>query len=309
MGSSNYSRDAYSHISANLKGKTVDQTFTQQAAKKIHNSMSPVGVAFRESRDSANHPESLAVMVWLDGTGSMGEIPRVLVSEKLDKIMGTLIDHEIKDSSVFFGVIGDVKCDEFPLQVGQFESGADELVKCLTTSYLEGGGGGNGGESYSLAHYFGGKHTSIDCFEKRQQKGFLFTIGDEPNHSRINKDEFRKVFESGEFENMSDTECLDMAQRLYHVFHIHINHSSDPSYDSQPVSYWKKLLGERLIIAENYNNVAEIIASTIAAIHGIDLESVLKSFDAGTAADVRTALAPVNLSMAKNDAHGGVVTL
>ena len=41
-------------------------------AKKLHQSLNAHGVKVRESRDSDNHPESNAICVFFDVTGSMG---------------------------------------------------------------------------------------------------------------------------------------------------------------------------------------------------------------------------------------------
>ena len=147
---------------------------------ELSNAMNPNGVMLRESRDSDEHPNTVSIILALDVTGSMGSIPHFLVKEGLPHIMGNIIQRGIKDPQLLFLAVGDHECDQCPLQVGQFESSDELLDKWLTDVYLEGGGGGNAGESYLLAWYFAGFHTVLDSFKKRQQKGFLFTIGDEP---------------------------------------------------------------------------------------------------------------------------------
>src|SRR5262249_19070808 len=49
-----------------------------QSQRKVHDNMNPSGVGVRESRDSGNHPESRAVGVMFDVTGSMQGVPRIL---------------------------------------------------------------------------------------------------------------------------------------------------------------------------------------------------------------------------------------
>ena len=312
MGSSSYSHDAYSYFSSSAKTKSVDDVFIQNKTKTIATTMDPKGITFREARDSATHPESIAIMIWLDVTGSMGKIPEIIVKEKLDKIMSTLIDHDVKDAAVFFGAFGDhntgYRSDNYPLQVGQFESGTDELVKCLSSVYIEGGGGGNSMESYCLGHFFAGKHTSIDCYEKRGKKGFLFTIGDEMNHTLFSAEDQIKIFGYEQAEDVTDKQMLEMAQRMYNVFHIHCN---ETGYKDSPsvLGYWKDLLGERLIIMDDYNTVAEIIASTVAVMNGVSIDTVTSSFDALTAGKVKTALAKVDTSVTNYSQNSGVVAL
>ena len=135
--------------------------------KTVNSAMNPFDVKIRESRDSKEHPNSLAIVLALDVTGSMGSIPHFLVKEGLPDIMESVIKTGIKDPQILFVGIGDHECDAAPLQVGQFESSDELLDHWLTKLYLEGGGGGNDGESYLLAWYFAGYRTAIDCFEKR----------------------------------------------------------------------------------------------------------------------------------------------
>lgn len=267
--------------------------------------MSPKGVKFRESRDSDAHPNTFGVCVFLDVTGSMHHIPEKLVREKLGHLMSSMIKHGLPDAQVLFGAIGDQYSDQYPLQVGQFESGTEELNKWLTNVYLEGNGGGQHMESYPLAWFFAARHTSCDGFEKRGHKGLLFTIGDEAPWNKLGSDEIKNIF--GEVdEEVSAEQLLAEVQRSYHVFHIHTN---EASYRNSPevLEPWKKLLNERLLICNDYTQIAELIASTVAVIHGIDLDKFTSDFDSKTASDVKNALAKVSNSLAKPTS--GVMTL
>ena len=139
MGGSSWSSDAYKNLSNSYATKSKSAIFT---STKLTSTMSPHGIKFRESRDSDAHPKSLAINLYLDVTGSMGDIPNFLIKEKLGTLMETLIKHGIEHPQVLFGGIGDQYSDQAPLQVGQFESGTEELNKWLTELYLEGNGGG-----------------------------------------------------------------------------------------------------------------------------------------------------------------------
>lgn len=306
MGGSNWSDDAYSHISKSYSTKSTDDIFVNNKAGKAGNDMLPHGVKFRECRDSDAHPSAFGVCVYLDVTGSMGRIPEVLVREKLGTLMSTLISHGINDAQVLFGAIGDHKSDNFPLQVGQFESGTEELNKWLSSVYLEGNGGGQNKESYSLAWLFAARHTSTDSFERRNTKNLLFTIGDEAAWDKLEASKLKEIMGYAEAEDISDEAILAEAQRTYHVFHIHVNEGSHRD-DSQVLGYWKKMLNERLIICNDYNQIAELIASTVAVIHGLDLDTFTSSFDPKTAIDVKNALVKINTSVSKTD--GGVINL
>jgi hypothetical protein len=150
MGSTRYDIDArYDRArKAGYGTKSAGEIFTQNAKRQAHPSMIPHGVAFRESRDSEVHPHSVPIILGLDVTGSMGHIPYELIREGLPKLMGGIIQGGVPDPALLFLGIGDHECDNYPLQVGQFESGDEELDMWLTRTYIESGGGGNGGESY-----------------------------------------------------------------------------------------------------------------------------------------------------------------
>lgn len=231
-------------------------------ARSVNNAMDPNGVDVRESRDSDEHPNSLAIVLALDVTGSMGSIPHYLVKQGLPDVMDGIIQCGIKDPQVLFLGIGDHECDSSPLQVGQFESSDELLDKWLTDIYLEGGGGGNDGESYMLAWYFAAKHTSIDCFDKRKQKGFLFTVGDEPVLPELPKSAVKGIMGDGQHETMTSLELIDKASERYSLYHLHIKNGSN-GRRQDVMDGWKQLLSDRLIIVEDHKDVPKIIARIV----------------------------------------------
>lgn len=305
MQKSYWSDDAYSHLQKDHATKSTQQLFPNQT---VAGDMSPKNVKFRESRDSSLFPQSEAIAVFMDETGSMGSIPEALCRQKLGTLMNTLHQHKVPQAQVLFGGIGDHYSDNFPLQVGQFETGTEELNKWLTAIVLEGKGGGQDMESYSLAWLFAARHTSIDCFEKRGEKGFLFTIGDEFVHPVLEKDFLTSLLGYDFPEDISAESILAEAQRMYHVFHLHI-HQTPTGSSPVIIEKWQKLLGERVLIVEDYNNVAEIMASTVAVIRGADLKNVLAGFDDHTAQQVSNALVKINRDLTTEKQQEGIVTL
>lgn len=232
------------------------------AERSINNAMSPYGIGVRESRDSTEHPESLAIIIALDVTGSMGSVPHYLVKDGLPNIVDKIIKGGVPSPQVLFLGIGDHECDSAPLQVGQFESSDELLDKWLTSVYLEGGGGGNAGESYLLAWYFAAYHTAIDCFEKRGKKGFLFTIGDEPALEQIPSSTLKALMGPGQYEDYSAKALFEKASEKYNVFHVHISETYSGSRKSV-FNHWKQNLQDRVIVAERHEMVSEIISSTV----------------------------------------------
>jgi len=160
--------------------------------------------------------------------------------------------------------IGDHVYDRSPLQVGQFESSDELLDKWLQDTYLEGGGGGNDGESYMLAWYFAARHTQIDCFEKREQKGFLFTIGDEKNLPEVPGPVLKGIMGKGQYDDtVKSSDLLEEARKMYHVYHIHISETHSGKRQDV-VSHWKELLGDNLIVVQSSDHVSGIIASIVS---------------------------------------------
>lgn len=302
MGGTSFSSNAYQDLSRSYSTKSAKQIFSD----KLTPEMNPNGLKFRECRDSDVHPNSVPVIVALDVTGSMGRIPENLIKNKLGKLMEVLINNGVQDASICFLGIGDHYSDDASLQVGQFESGTAELDKWLTSIYLEGGGGGQIMESYHLAWLLAARHTSTDSYEKRGVKGFLFTIGDEYVHDKLEAKFLKEYMGYTEASEVSADVLLEEAKKTYNVFHIHCN---DGSYQREVSSKWANKLKENLIILKDSNDVAEVIATTVAVINGADMKSILSSFNDKTASSVSTALATVKPSPIVNYNNTGVIKL
>lgn len=261
MGHGGYDRDVRTKraIDSGYYTKSANEIFK---ARSINNAMSPYGVTLRESRDSAEHPNSLAIQLALDLTGSMGTIPHHLVKDGLPTIISNVQAKGIKDPQLLFVGIGDHECDKAPLQVGQFESSDALMDNWLTSVYIERGGGGNDGESYLLAWYFAGYRTAIDCFEKRKQKGFCFTIGDEPTLDMVPKSSMLEIMGEGQYENFTASKLLEKAMETYNVFHVHVKETSS-GRRSSVIDGWKQLMRDNLIIAEKHEEIPDLIANKI----------------------------------------------
>lgn len=160
-----------------LTGRSRAEVFSRTA---VRDDFDPRNITLRESRDSAENPESNAIIVAFDETGSMGRIPDAFVRKGLATLVTEILDRRpVTDPHLMIMGLGDAWCDRAPLQVTQFEADV-RIAEQLKDIYLEGGGGGNDFESYNLPWYFAARRTAIDCFEKRGRKGYLFTVGDEP---------------------------------------------------------------------------------------------------------------------------------
>ena len=268
MGGNKYS-SSDRHIRATTAGyydAPVHDVFKQQRKKMVHKSMDSKGITLREARDSEVHPNSYPIILALDLTGSMGYIPHELVKDGLPKIMSGIIQSGIPDPALLFLGIGDHEYDKYPLQIGQFESGDKELDMWLTRTYLEGGGGGNAGESYSLAHYFAAKHCQTDHWDKRKKKGLLITIGDEPNLMSYPNEAMREIMGNGDISTFTDKEILKAVQERWEVYHIYPKGGWERETTT---NYWKQLLNDRFMVVDNSDEVVTAIKN-IAIKHGRD---------------------------------------
>jgi hypothetical protein len=220
MGSGRWSTDVYD-AAARVRAATGTSAFAYSdgGARRVHDALNPFGVDMRESRDSDEHPQSLAIAVLFDVTGSMRRVPAVLQT-KLPGLLGLVLRKDyVADPHIMFGAIGDATCDRVPLQVGQYESD-NRMDEDLGRIVLEGGGGGQMTESYELAMYFMARHTSIDCFEKRGRRGYLFLIGDELPYPRVSAAQVRDIIGDDLEEDISTDAVLDELKRRYHVYYI-----------------------------------------------------------------------------------------
>lgn len=265
MGGGRFSHDAYSKLrrSKDYSNKSREEIFT---SRQIDPEMDPSQVIIRESRDSEEHPETVSIIVALDVTGSMGFVPEHIVKEALPDLIGSLMEAGIEDPQVLFLGIGDFVYDSAPLQVGQFESSAELLDRWLTRVYLEGGGGGNNQEGYNLAHLFAARHTSIDCWEKRKQKGFLFTIGDEPVFPTLPAEIINRYTNTDEAETITTEAIIKEAQETYNVFHMHLEHNRWSKLEDRKGN-WKALLGDNFLEIPDYKTVAKRIAEVVIQNH------------------------------------------
>jgi adenylosuccinate synthase len=303
MGTTRWSDDHY-RDRAKFRAHTGSDAFahdhairTGSAEAAVQPKMNPGGVTVRESRDSDAHPDSHAVAVLFDVTGSMQRVPRILQAN-LPKLMGLLLRKGYLDHpQILIGAIGDATCDTAPLQVGQFESGI-EIDEDLGRLFLEGGGGGQITESYELALYFMARHTALDCYEKRGRRGYLFVIGDEAPYPRVKRREVAAHIGDQLQRDIPVEEVLAKLQRTYDVYYVvpKMTHH----WDNRAVQRrWVKLLGQNVLRLEDPAGICELIASTVGLAEGkIDLEDLGDDLqDAGAttalARAVSDALAPL----------------
>jgi hypothetical protein len=307
MGSGRWDSSAWAGYAStkSYSSKTVDAIYT---SRNLHKDLDPKGVAVRESRDSADNPNSNAIVVALDVTGSMGNVLDVVAKQGLNTLATEIYSRKpVTDPHLMFMGIGDVAAgDKAPLQVSQFEADI-RIAQQLENIYYEKCGGGNNSESYVFAWYFAAKHTSIDCFEKRNKKGYLFTIGDEMPTPGLLASEIERILGYSPETDFTAEQLLTLVLRQWEVFHIIIEEGSYcAGRRDQVVNAWQKLLGQRAIPLSDHTKLAEVIVSTLQVCEGHHIDRVVDSWDGSTSLVVKRAvseLAPAH----KSDADGLVI--
>ena len=261
--------------SLGLESMSREQIFRET---KIVKALDPKHIMIRESRDSTNNPNSTPCIFGLDVTGSMGFVLEYLVRTAMPQIMERIYGEQIiPDPHLMFMGIGDVLYDRAPLQVSQFEVGAEVIIEQLRQLYLERGGGGNNWESYNLPWYFAESKTVTDCVEKRGKKGFLFTIGDEEVPPALTHEQLQQVFGEGQYSGPKDThELLNAVQKKYSVFHVVAEEGSHArSYLERVRGVWTQLLGPNVLFMRDHKMLPEIITATLKIATGQSIDHVL----------------------------------
>lgn len=264
MGGGSWTTQSFTTYSTVTKGATLDSlgnmvtTMSNQEmfkARRVDKALNPYNV-MRECRDSEEHPETTPVILALDVTGSMGDAA-VEVAKKLNVIMTKLYD-QVKDVEFMIMGIGDLYCDDGPIQISQFESDI-RIAEQLDKLWFEFGGGGNMSESYTAAWYMGSRHCDLDCW-KRGKKGIIITMGDE----RLNPylPEQSLMLQTGD-DLEADVETKNLyeeASEKFDIYHIQVDHGR--SWDKDGIIKSFGILGDNFKRA-NMDNIADVIVDII----------------------------------------------
>jgi len=276
---------------------TVDHIYT---SRHLDATLDPRKITLRESRDSADNPDSTALIVGLDVTGSMGRVLDAMARTGLGTLVGSIYDRRpITDPHIAIMGIGDFECDDAPLQVTQFEAANQPLTTQMEKIWLEKGGGGNCHESYAAAWLFAATRTATDCFEKRGKRGYLFTVGDEEPTPKLYGAQLRQKMGTEDNGDLTGDHLLAMAQATYNVFHV-IVEEGDYAYrrPDRTREAWAKTIGQNLIMLADHTKLAEVIVSAIQVAEGADRDVVARSWGGDTAVVVARGVQDIAVSNA-----------
>jgi hypothetical protein len=260
MGYGGYSYEAHQAITTARSALPAQQVFSQRSC---HPLMNPLGVNLRESRDSADHPNTTSIVFALDVSGSMGTIPEQIARKELPTFMKALLDAGVTDPQVLFMAVQDCAGGVSPLQVGQFESTAELIDRWLTWCWIM-GGGASAYESYDLAFYFAAHHTKLDSLDKRGKKGYLFMTGDEPCYDNLSAAWVKEFVGDSLPKDVALKQVIQECSDMYHSFFL----VPDPQRGKQVSPYWNQFLGEQTIVLGDPSDTCAVAAGIVALSEG-----------------------------------------
>jgi hypothetical protein len=217
MGYGNYSQD----VARDARSSNSD-AFTYQgydvhagsaaARREVHPSLNP----YQQIRECRN---TTPIVVAMDVTRSRGNDSRIMY-EKLPMFIGQIEAKSYAEgAAISFAAIGDVTCDQAPLQISQFEAD-NRLDKALSSFWLEEGGGGTGQESYEMIAYYYARKTKIEANE-RGEKGYFFFVGDEGFYPKVSGTQVKRWIGDDLAEDIDSGKIFEELQKKFHVFFIY----------------------------------------------------------------------------------------
>lgn len=251
----------------------ASQVFTET---KMRDEFNPAKIKLpREACDSAASPKSRGIILAEDVTGSTGKFLLELIQKQIPKIIENIYEIVSYNPHILCMGIGDVAAgDEAPLQVTQFETDL-RIIEQLTKIWLEKCGGGNSYESYILAWYFAAKYCKMDCYDKRGEKGFLFTFGDEEPTPELTPAELKYVFgkrEDLDTRRVTATDCLDMASEKFYCYHIILR---GYNYTRETARKWHELMDGHFCDLSDYKCLPELVCAILKMYEGYSKTDVI----------------------------------
>ncbi|MBP5262113.1 MAG: hypothetical protein J6Z43_08315 [Clostridiales bacterium] len=295
MGYGSYRASDWAKLK-NSRGINDSSTVNNLFSKDLKEKYDPRFIECRESRDSADSPESTPIIIGFDVTGSMGYLAEDIAKNSLNKTITEIYDKQpVTNPHVMCAAFTSPK-RAGALQVTQFEADIRVIEQLLD---LKVNFGGNTYSYDDLVWYFALHHTEIDSFEKRGKKGFIFCIGDEicgyDDGDRLLTSELSTIFGDKWIENLGIKSILDDVSEKYEVFHIvtDMGMRFKRAYDT-----WENLMPGRVatIKQEKISYLSEVIISLMQLTRGKDHDSVIRQWSGDARHVVEQALDTIILS-------------
>lgn len=270
----------------------------------------------RESCFAVGFADATPIIVSIDGTGSMEQVP-FKIQEGLPDLFTLLVEQGVSDHPNIMFMLHDDEnvVTNAAFQMSQFETDAPKLLGSLNELIIPHNGGGNQGEAYHLPIYAAANHTRLECFERDQTKGFFFLIGDEepyyfngdPTKEGTQPDIAKAVFGDILEKTVTILESLKKLAQRYNVYVIRPGHTGHGK-NKAILERWRELFKKAGLDPECVLEIKETeaiiptIALTVGGVLGGDRDTlvdvlrkkgVLGIDDAANA----TALVPVTTTL------------
>jgi hypothetical protein len=310
MGGGSFDKSAYYSSASTRKAAGVDDFDYSKKSHVVHDSLKPKRIKDKvfsvlESRDNAEHPESTAIIVCFDVTGS--NVTRAAEAQKTLPGLMTLLEKYISDPQIAVAANDDyfVEPDRC-FQMSEFESD-NRIDDHIRNIKLVSNGGGNAGESYDLVLYAAAHKTATDCFEKRGKKGYLFLYADEPILPVLDVKQVAHVFGDKIDIDIPIETLVEQVTEKWEVFLFW----PVGGYQHARDQYVKLFGDDHVITLQHPNKISEMIGITIGIFEGKtttaaavdDLVSV--GVSASTATTLTKSLAGLESSRAVGKSNGG----
>jgi hypothetical protein len=157
----------------------------------------------------------------------------------------------------------------------------------LTWTFLEGGGGGQGSESYELGLYCLARHTALDSWEKRKKRGFVFMTGDENFYPHVSKDQVNHLIGDGLTQDIPTPVVVEELQRTFEPFFLIPDQKRRDGCERS----WRDLLGDHVICMDDADDTCHTAAGIVALSEGSvkDLDALAERLRQSGVPDKRVA--------------------
>lgn len=265
MGGGRWDHASYTSAQATRTSKGISDfhySDTSDKSTPIHPNLDPRRIKDKpfkklESRDSAEHPESNAVFVSFDVTGS-NYTRAVDAQKKLPNLMD-LLHNYLADPQVLIAANDDITVEgRRSIQISDYESD-NRIDEHIRNIILTNNGGGNDGESYDLILLAAAQMTVLDCFEKRGKKGYFFMYADEPIFTHVDSRHVQEIFGISSEGKLPVSAVIEKLKELYHPFVIW----PDGGYVHARAQY-VALFGDKCVVTLQHPNlICELIGSLV----------------------------------------------
>ncbi|MDE1970250.1 MAG: hypothetical protein KGI50_01605 [Patescibacteria group bacterium] len=234
-GGSFYDRDVsdrrYRSSTSGVSAQT-ERTLTQ---KRIDPDLLPLN---RTLACTAKHPLVYA----FDVTGSMGNLPKIIY-DKWPGIVGQIVARGyLSDPMMSLVAMGDIRSDSSPIQVADF-SALRNLDRYFKKIHFEGGGGGQGSESYEMIAYY----YAYCCKLLNAVNPIMLFTGDEAFCRNLYKEDLCEHFGGTHESTTAQQVFADLRKKFKNnVFLIHRHYQGDD--DRTIVREWQDVLGEDRVV-------------------------------------------------------------